>query len=150
MTTINGLLIDWASKIPDRIFNEITENPIGSREKSEITRHTRLRLPLIEMRCILTGENRQGTWETIRNYSLNAELVTLVQNKTIDSLLIQSLEEQTAADNVIEFNIVFKKVDFAELQRTKEAIPVTKNKGLQQKQEVEIPVPDYLAGITQE
>lgn len=149
MTTINGLLIDWASKIPDRIFNEITENPIGSREQSEITRHTRLRLPLIEMRCILTGENREGTWETIRSLSLNADLVTLVQNKTLDSLIIQSLEEQTPADNVIEFNIVFKKVEFAELQRTKEAVPVVKNKGLQQKEEVEIPVPNYLDGIIQ-
>lgn len=123
MTTyINDILLNYSTEIPRIRRFVITTETVQSTEYNDITRHVKRKLPNIRLLCALTGTDREEKFKEILALADSTELVTLTQEEIYENLMIKDIVETGKYEDVIEFNIIFQKVNLVEFETTGEPL----------------------------
>lgn len=142
-TYINDILLDYSTAVPRTREFQITTESVQSTEFDDITRHVKRVLPEFSLTCAFTGENKETNFQSLLDLADNNTLITLSQYKIYENLIIKSIVETGKYEDVIEFQIVLKKINLVEFTTTSEPLPTaqaslqdTSKQGLQQTEEI--------------
>ncbi|GAG17349.1 unnamed protein product [marine sediment metagenome] len=149
-TFINDIELDYSTEINRTRDFQITTEPIQSTEFNDVTRHIKRVLPDISLLCAFINDDREEKFKRILELADNNSLIKLIQDETLENLLIQNIRETGKYETTIEFEITFKQVNLVEFATTEQPLPSKLNviqseskQGLQQTVSVNIEEPVY-------
>lgn len=113
ITYINNIAMDWSTPIDNTLTYEVTNESVQSSEVPNISTHIRRVPSTMEFEAAFTGEDREAKYSQLENLVAAKSLVTLVQYRTLDNLVITELQPLGSFENVIRFRIQLTQVNIA-------------------------------------
>lgn len=149
-TFINEIELDYATYVNRGVSFTATEEPIQSADYNNIVSYVKENLTDIVISAAFNDDDREEKFTELTDLARERNLVTLSQEEEIENLIITNITEPQKYDNVISFEITFKRLDTKQLEFTIEPLPEAlqqiqpeTSEGLQTTDEVNIEVGEY-------